>query len=114
MATFPSYIKILADGFQEEPESTVRRTEMESGPAKQVPMASLGMVKRPINGQIESRANYLAFKVWFKSDGAGWFDWRDPVDNTVKQARIVEGKYTATPLAALEYWRISMTLETWG
>lgn len=115
MASFPDYLKPLVDGFAEEPEPMVLRTDMESGPAKQATSASLAVVTRPMMYAADL-AGYQAFKSWLKTIhyGADWFLWTDPIDGLAKQARIVGGKYRATPDKSKFYWRISLSLETWG
>ena len=117
MATVPTYAKILASGYAEQRESAVLRTEMESGPPKQAKIKSRVMVVRPVNVLIQSRADYLSFVDWFVEDlneGSAWFDFTDPVTNTVKQARFVGGGLEATPQAGLTLWTIPLKIETWG
>lgn len=118
MATFPSNAKLLFEGFTERPASAVLRTEMESGPPKQAKLVSRVMVPRPVRYLFASKADYQAFVTWFRTQisyGADWFDWTDPVDGTVKSARIVNGTYEPTPLRKnLERWVVAMDLETWG
>ena len=117
MATFPTYAKILASGYAEQRESALLRTEMESGPPKQAKIKSRVMVVRPVNVLIQSRADYLSFVDWFVEDlneGSAWFDFTDPVTNTVKQARFVGGGLDATPQAGLTLWAIPLKIETWG
>ena len=50
------------------------------------------------------------------SYGADWFDWTDVAGgNTVKTARIVEGKWSAAPDSpTLGNWEISLEIETFG
>ena len=117
MATFPTYAKLLADGYAEQRESALLRTETESGPPKQAKIKSRVMVVRPVNVLIQSRADYLSFVDWFVEDlneGSDWFDLTDPVTNTIKQARFVGGGLEATPQAGLTLWTIPLKIETWG
>ncbi len=118
MMAFPIYAKHLFDGFAENPKPVVQRTEMESGPAKQLLVSSRQMVERPVTYKLSSKADYQAFKAWVAGEAAygnNWFDWTDPVDSTVKQARIVKGEISYTPLSkALTKWTAAFTLETWG
>ena len=117
MATFPTYAKLLADGYAEQRESALLRTEMESGPPKQAKIKSRVMVTRPASILIQSRSDYLSFVDWFVEDlneGSAWFDFTDPVTNTVKQARFVGGGLEATPHAGLTLWTIPLKIETWG
>lgn len=117
MATFPTYAKILASGFAEQRESALLRTEMESGPPKQAKIKSRVLVTRPVKVLLQSRADYLRFVDWFADDlneGSSWFDFMDPVDRTVKQARFVGGGLEASPQAGLTVWTINAKIETWG
>ena len=117
MATFPTYAKLLADGYAEQRESALLRTEMESGPPKQAKIKSRVMVVRPVNVLIQSRADYLSFVTWFKdtlNEGSSWFDFTDPVDRAVKQARFVGGGLEASPQAGMTLWTIPLKIETWG
>ena len=116
MATWPSYARILRDGYAENPESALLRTDMESGPAKQVMIKSKVLVQRPITVLISSASDYSSWLTWFQTTihrGADWFDWTDPRTASIKSARIVGGSYTAEHAAALAAWKLAMTLETW-
>lgn len=116
MASWPSYARILRDGYAENPETAVQRSDMETGPAKQVMLKSKVLVQRPVTVLISSAANYSSWLTWFQSTisrGADWFDWTDPRTVTTKQARIVGGTYTAEHAALLSAWKLRMTLETW-
>lgn len=118
MAAFPAYAKLLLEGFGENPEPAVLRTEMESGPPKQAKIKSRVMVARPVIYALDSKADYLAFIAWFKTGvnyGSDFFDWTDPLDGLVKNARIVGGKIEARPInGALSQWRVSFSLENWS
>lgn len=117
MPTLPTYVKILADGFAEQRENTLLRSEFESGPPRQARIKHRAMIRRPAKLLIETKANYLAFLDWFSTElneGANWFDWTDPVRSTTVQARIVAGDLTASPAPGLAVWMIPVTLETWG
>lgn len=116
MPALPSYVKILRGGFSEEPESALLRTDMETGPPKQALVKSRIMVSRPVELRIETLANYLAFKVWFRDTihrGADWFDMIDPLDGTTRSTRFQGGKYTAAPASGKRLWTIKTTFETW-
>ena len=117
MATFPTYAKILASGFAEQRESALLRTEMESGPPKQAKIKSRVMVTRPVSILLQSRADYLSFVDWFRTtlnEGADWFDFTDPVTQTVKSARFVGVGLEASPQSGLMLWTINTKIETWG
>ncbi len=116
MATFPTYPILLFDGFAEEPESAVLRTEMESG-VKQAMIRSRALVPRTVVYLLQSATDFQNFKIWVRDSiarGAAWFDWTDPVNNTTKKAQIVRGQIKYKPRnPQLESWTASFSLETW-
>lgn len=118
MPTLPSYVSIAFDGFSEKYESSLLRTDMEDGLPKQAKVRSKVLVTRAVNLYLASKADYLNFLSWFSTDlhdGALWFDFQDPVTNTLKQARFVGGELTATPQNAhLANWYIATSIETWS
>lgn len=118
MAVWPSYALLRFAGFSQQRQSAVTRAEMEIGPAKQITTASRVMVTRPCQVLLKTKADYLAFITWFRTDigrGADWFDWTDPVSGTTKSARIVGGllESEAPQDAGLRIWAVSLRLETW-
>ncbi|MCE5182351.1 MAG: hypothetical protein LLG15_11165 [Betaproteobacteria bacterium] len=118
LPSFPSYAVLLFDGFSEKPEPNIDRTEMESGPPKQMPKSSRAMETRHVKYRINSRAEFLSFKDWHRVDlkqGSAWFSWADPLDLVTKKARIVGGKIEPKALRHdLEKWDVDFDLETWG
>ncbi len=119
MAAFPAYAKFLRDEFGEVDASALIRTEMESGFPKQTKVSARAMVTRSCVVVVDSLADYNSFMVWFRTTinmGTDWFDWTDPVDNTVKLARIVSGSLGKREPAnkALTAWKMPLTLETWS
>jgi hypothetical protein len=119
MATFPAYAVLLKDGFSRQRESAVERTPMEDGMQKQLRTKSRVLLKRPLTYGFASLADYNSFITWFQTDvdyGAMWFDWTDPVDSTLKTARIEGGQLRdeRPDNATLTYWVVTFTLETWG
>ena len=77
------------------------------------------MVMRPVTYRY-TVSEYMQFRTWFRDEvsrGAAWFDWTDPVDDTLKQVRMVNGDYEAVPYkvsdgAPLD-WLVSFSLESW-
>lgn len=118
METFPSYVTIKRDGFSENRESALLRSEVESGPPKQVRIKTAVLVTRPCRLQFTSKTDYQSFVEWYKTnlnEGADWFTWVDPVSGSSLTARFAEGGFTAMPLAALPgYWTLDVRIETWG
>jgi hypothetical protein len=120
MPAWPTYAKILIEGFAEQRESGVKVSDMESGPPKVVLIKSRVMVTRPVKVLLISTADYLAFVDWFRGDikqGVMWFDWYDPVAKVTKKARIKAGELgAAAPLATIKKdagWLVTLNLETW-
>lgn len=118
MATWPTYAYLAFDDFAEQPQTVTLRSEMESGPPKQARILSRAMVTRPATVILKSNADYLAFRTWFRdaiNRGVDWFDWIDPVDGQMKQARIVNGfLQNASPQSPdLSWWHVKLQLESW-
>jgi hypothetical protein len=121
MPAFPAYAVLLFEGFSEQRESALLRTEMEDGPPKQVRIRGKVLVTRPIKIGLNSLQDYRSFIAWFSNDlaeGSLWFDFNDPVSGTTKQARFVVDSTNGlegTPLNPhLVNWSISTSIETWG
>lgn len=118
MATLPAYVKILRDGYAEQRESALLRTEMESGPPRQTKVKSRVMVTRPVALLLDSKADYLTFLTWYGTtinQGADWFDFTDPVTGSTASGRFVGGGLSAVPMGALAGpWRVSASIETWS
>lgn len=118
MATLPATAKILFDGFAEQRESALMRTEMESGPPRQVKTKSRVMVKRPVSLLFSSKADYLSFLSWYATDineGADWFEMTNPVTGDFITARFVAGSLNGQPVnSALTRWTIKTQIESWG
>ena len=117
-AALPSYVKVLRDGFAEQRESALLRTELESGPPRQAKVKSRVMVTRPVKLMLSSRADFASFKTWYAStinEGADWFTWYDPVTASTLTVRFVSGGFDATPLGSVDgAWVISAQIENWS
>jgi len=116
--TLPSYAKLLRSGYQHQRESALLRTDMESGPPKQVMVRSRVMVTRTVSIYIPTKADFEAFELWYSGEikeGALWFTYFDPVSQSTKLARFVGGGYSAR-LRGNVYgaWVISAKIESWG
>lgn len=115
MATFPSYARLLVEGYGEESDYGVLRTEMDGGVAKQRARWSKPIVTRDATLMVASKSEKFAFDDWMRDDlagGAGWFDWIEPLSGATKQARIVGGKVKwSTPGKA---WKSHCQIETVG
>jgi len=117
MATFPTYAKLLHSPYRVTRDPAVLRTDMESGPPKQAMLRSRVMVTREVRYAFGSIADYKNFIIWFNTAiarGAAWFDWPDPIDDSVKQARIVGGNIEEEqPNKTLDVWVLKFSIETW-
>ncbi len=118
MPAFPTNGELLFDGYGEQPERAVIRTDMEAGPPKQAMIRQRQNIARPVAYRFSS-ANYAAFKVWFRDQiarGASWFDWTDPLDGVVRQARMQNGEFRAQMVnngTGAPDWDVFFSLETW-
>ncbi len=117
MAAWPSYARILIDGYSRQRQTAVQRSVMESGPPKQTRTLSRVLVQRKAVVHFTTQADYLSFLAWFRDDisrGADWFDWTDEF-GTSTTARIVGGSLESEqPVAFVGgAWRVSLALETW-
>lgn len=116
MERIPDYAILTWEGYAEKPEPQVSRTDMETGPAKQVRLRSRSVTTRPVQYLFASVADYLAFKSWVNNaiyGGADWFLWTDPVDGIEKQARMSGGSYEGAPWGEGGEWLVKFTLESW-
>lgn len=114
MSAFPIYAGILREGYTEKADWGVLRTDMDGGIAKQRARYSLPIVSRPCTILVKTTADRRSFDAWLKTDlqgGVAWFDFTDPVDRVLKQARIV-GPVTWAPQGFA--WTAQITLETLG
>lgn len=119
MADFPTYAKLLDEpGLPIKRLPAVSRTDFEDGMVKQLKTKSRVLVQREVKYKLTSLSDYNSFITWFQTTikyGADWFNWTDPVDSTVKSARIVSALNIEEPFhGLLTHWRISLTIETWS
>jgi hypothetical protein len=117
MSAWPEYAKVLLDGYTEERESALSRTEMESGPPKQARVRSRVLITRQVTVGFATVEEYLDFLDWYRDElgeGAAWFEFFDTVRNATVPARFAEGGLSAQAEQQLETWKIPVKLETWG
>ena len=115
MASFPTYARLLLEGYSEAPDYGVLRTEMDDGLAKQRARRSKPIVTRSATVMVKSLDDRLAFDDWMLEDlhgGAGWFDFRT-LAGTVRPARIVGGRVTWTSPGG-GIWLGQVQIETVG
>jgi hypothetical protein len=115
VADFPSYAKVLLEGFSEKADYGGLRSEMDSGIAKQRPRFTTPIRKRSATLLVNSAVDRTLFESWMRSEinyGFGWFNWRDPVDGKTKQARFVNGDLNWSSPGIV--WKASCEIETIG
>lgn len=118
MIDFPDYALILAEGYAEEPDYGLVRTEMDGGIAKQRRRFSVPVISRSVTVKVISDADRARFDAWFRRDangGASWFNWLDPVDGVRKRARVTG---TRPPYRwqreGVGRWQAQLQIETIG
>lgn len=119
LAEFPAYPKLLFErDAPRGPEPVLERTDMESGPPKQIVRASRAMTRMPVRYHLASKADYLAFLAWHRDtlhQGADWFTWTDPLTAAARTVRIVGGKIEPkVQRKDHERWIVGFELEYWG
>ena len=102
----------LLDGYSLKTDSRLRRTEMESGPAKQRRVATSGPTAVSLSW-VFNRQQYAVFAAWFHhivADGQEWFDMTLRTaqgENTVR----VRFKETPTERYTAPHWRVEASCE---
>lgn len=118
MTSFPTYITIIADTYQERYQATILRSDFDRGPAKQRPLTSRDYKNVSFVGVICDE-NYQDFLSWWANDikrGAYWFEFLDPSypDATPKRARMPDFTINSKPTnPSFDNWEIGFTLEMW-
>ncbi|KAF1710306.1 hypothetical protein CSC70_06325 [Pseudoxanthomonas kalamensis DSM 18571] len=118
MADLPSYVTVLFDGYGEEFDPSIERTEMERGVPKQRVVNSQVMQEITVRLLFKSSADAASFETWYFDTikRVGWFDMSHPRTGASITARLKEAKIgSLTPLipdfswsereATLEYLR---------
>lgn len=117
IATFPNYMQVLFDGYSESMLPNLIRTEMESGPLKQRSTQCRVIKQVKIKYNVCSTETYKEFLAWYRNEignGSGAFYWTDPLDETIKRARIIGGGLQSRPVNYLgSAWEIDLNLEVW-
>lgn len=115
MASLPTYACVLLEGYQETPDFGVLRTDMDNSIAKQRPRRSLPIVTRTVKIKVDDKVRKAEFDEWFAEDlngGTAFFEYTDPLDGVLKQARFVGGQIQWTSLGLV--WFADASLETLG
>lgn len=103
MSVWPSYAKVVTDGFGETPRPAVKRTEMERGMPRQELVNRRVMVEVSVTVQFESAADASSFEDWYYNDikRIGFFTFRHPRTRETLSVRIKGGDIgTLTPVTA--------------
>lgn len=93
MATFPSGVLVmLMDGYGEEFDPSIERTEMERGAPKQRRLNTQVMDEISVRLMFTSKADVDAFDAWYFDtiERIGWFDFTHPRTGAVIKARFKE------------------------
>lgn len=94
MTVLPSYVQILFDGFGEEFDPSVERTEMERGVPKQRLLNTHVMAEIPVSLLFATQAATAAFEDWYFDvlRRIGWFQMPHPRTGATITARFKDGK----------------------
>lgn len=95
MEVFPSYARFEVDGFAESvPDPSVRRTEMERGPARQEIINSDVWVVLKGTVKFFTEEDASSFFDWYMDDikRVQFFEMRHPRTGNMIQARFIGGK----------------------
>ena len=115
MAALPAYVLVLLDGYSEEFDPGVIKSEMERGLAKMRVGQSRVVKSIAVNLVFETQADANSFETWYFDTikRIGWFDWLDPRTNALRPVRFKDGTLGAiAPLAgAFGLSKRSATLE---
>lgn len=93
MATLPDYVEVAVDGWGEEPDPAVERTEMERGPAKETVLNSVLVNETTATLLFKSKADALSFRTWWNDTigRIGWFDMTHPISGETISAHFKGG-----------------------
>lgn len=115
MAALPSYVRVERDGYSEDFDPGVIKSEMERGMAKLRVGQSRVVVQVAVSLVFTSAADAAAFETWYFDTIArvGFFDWRDPRTGQTRSVRFKDGDIGALePLSyRFGYSRRTATLE---
>ncbi|AAP58686.1 19R [Xanthomonas phage Xp10] len=97
MSELPSYCQLLVEGYSEEYDPAIERSEMERGLAKQRIKNTYGLMRFTVRALIQGQANIDAFDSWYLDDirRIGFFTMVQPRTRQTINARFVEGKIGA-------------------
>ncbi|WP_052877914.1 hypothetical protein [Chromobacterium subtsugae] len=117
MPEFPAYALMLADGYTEEANYGLQRTEMDGGLPKQRRLFSQPIITRTITIKVRSDVERARFDNWFRIDiagGVGWFNWKDPISGQQKRGRISGTLPCRWQWDGRQKWQMQLQIETIG
>lgn len=93
MAALPTYVIVLLDGYSEEFDPGVIKSEMERGLSKHRVGQSKVVTTVAVNLAFDSAEDVNKFEEWYFKDikRIGWFDWQDPRTNSRRSVRFKDG-----------------------
>lgn len=108
MASFPSYVEILFDGYSETFDPSVERTEMERGMPKQRRINSRVLMKLSCSLLFRSKADIALFETWYFGTikRVGFFTMTHPRTGATINARF-EGGDIGTMIPLLTQFRVA-------
>lgn len=94
MATLPSYVTMLFDGYGEEFDPSIERTQMERGVPKQRVLNDHVMQDIEVRLLFKSAADAASFEAWYFGTikRIGWFDVTHPRMGGTVEARFKEAR----------------------
>ncbi|WP_083339131.1 hypothetical protein [Chromobacterium sphagni] len=117
MPEFPAYALMLADGYTEEANYGLLRTEMDGGLPKQRRRFSQPIITRTITIKVRSDLERAKFDNWFRYDidgGVGWFIFLDPMAGTQKTGRISGAPPYRWQWDGRQRWSAQLQIESIG
>lgn len=93
MAVLPSYVVVLLDGYSEEFDAGVIKSDMERGLSKYRVGQSRVVTTVAVNLAFESADDANSFEAWYFNEikRIGWFDFLDPRTNSLRSVRFKGG-----------------------
>jgi hypothetical protein len=119
--TLPEYAQMLFEGYSEQIDPPMSRTEFEDGYIRQDAKITRRRIVRNATLKICSLEDLQAFKCWLRDDlgnGAWWFLMYDYVEQRQLRCRFVDGAFLFKPVnqvqpTAHNVWTADCTIESW-
>lgn len=119
--TLPAYARLLFEGYSEEIDPPMSRTEFEDGYIRQDAKISRRRIVRSASLKLCSLEELQQFKCWLRDDlgnGAWWFLMYDVVEQRNLRCRFVSGSFRFTPRSQVQsqvgnVWVADCEIESW-